>query len=95
MKTLKLSEGWVKFIRIFCLKGYIDKWVGDTINNPNNEDINNVQLNSMSIFYRLNNKTKWINEHEFNKLNNLIISFNKSKSANDIWNLALKNPNKF
>ena len=32
----QLEEGWVKFTRIHCKEGYIDRWMGDCINNPNN-----------------------------------------------------------
>jgi hypothetical protein len=85
-----LFEGWVKFVRIKCKKGCIDKWTGDCINDPNNETKNNLNLNSMDWYYRLNGTGKWINKREFKEdLQVWALNLCDTESAIDIWN-ALK-----
>ena len=64
LNIISLSEGWVKFRRYKCKQGYIDKWVGDCINNPNSETESKMQLNSFAEYYRFNN-TEWYSKHSF------------------------------
>ena len=45
------SEGWVKFNRIQCKEGYIDRWIGDCINNPNSISKSQLQLNSFAEYF--------------------------------------------
>lgn len=60
------QEGWVKFTRFCCKEGFIDRWVGDVINNPNYEKESNYQLNTFAEFYRFNGG-KWIHRCEFKR----------------------------
>lgn len=80
-----LEEGWVKFRRIPFKEGFIDKWMGDCINNPNNQYMSNMQLNSTASYYRLNGKGLWINRHDFNKS---IIGITNwiEFTAEEVWN---------
>ena len=63
-QPIRMKEGWVEFTRYPCIDGYIDKWFGDCINNPNNPKQSQMQLNSSAEFYRFNNG-KWISRYEF------------------------------
>ncbi len=63
-----LTEGWVKFTRRYFSEGYIDRWVGDSINNPNNSKQHQMQLNSFASYYRIEGG-QWVNNHELFKMN--------------------------
>jgi len=66
MKGVTISkEGWVEFTRFKCKEGFIDCWTGDLINNPNNYKKSTWCVNSMSTYYRFNEKGKWISSNEF------------------------------
>jgi hypothetical protein len=64
--VLSLSEGWVNFTRFPCKEGYIDRWLGDCINNPNSIEKSMLQLNSFTEYYRCNSG-EWIPKHEFKR----------------------------
>ncbi len=64
--VLSLSEGWVNFTRYPCKEGYIDRWIGDCINNPNSITKSMLQLNSFAEYYRCNDG-EWIPKHEFKR----------------------------
>ena len=85
---VRLNEDWVRFTRIYCKDGYIDKWMGDCVNDPNNDKISNIQLNSSSTYYRLNGKGKWIERNEFKQMMQLIVVFKETTPAAEIWNTA-------
>lgn len=81
------KEGWVKFMRIPCKSGFIDRWVGDLADNPNNKCRSQQNLNSFSTYFRLNGKGKWISQRDFKKSVIGEISSNQDKStAEEIWN---------
>lgn len=63
-----LSEGWVKFIRRYFKEGFIDRWVGDCIDNPNKSKKHQMCLNSFSSYCRLNGKGEWVNNHDLFKM---------------------------
>lgn len=62
----RMSEGWVEFTRYPCVSGYIDRWTGDCINNPNNDTKSQMQLNSFAEFYRCNDG-KWYSRHDLKR----------------------------
>ena len=65
MDIEQLQEGWVIFRRIHFKDGYIDRWSGDSINDPNNPTQHNLQLNSTRAYYRCNN-SKWVSNRRIN-----------------------------
>ena len=79
-----LSEGWVKFNRIPCKEGYIDRWIGDCINNPNSVSKSQLQLNSFAEYYRL--EGEWMPKHEFDRLfYHQILELRNQFTAQEIW----------
>lgn len=56
-----LKEGWVEFRRFYFQDGYIDYWVGDMINNPNNDKKKPFNLNAFATYFRRNG-TEWIRD---------------------------------
>jgi hypothetical protein len=95
-KMERKKEGWVSFTRFYCKKGYIDVWVGDSVDDPNKENQKNFadhgrilptiySVNSMATFYRLNDG-KWVDGYEFKK--NFIADIRRYKdyfTSNEIW----------
>jgi hypothetical protein len=61
-----LEEGWVRFTRVYCLDGYIDRWIGDAGSNPNNPKRNQWSLNSFSQWFRFNGG-KWMADSELGR----------------------------
>lgn len=88
--TNYLKEGWVEFIRINCIVGFIDRWMGDEINNPNRPSKSGFQLNAFAVYYRLNGQGEWINRRDINEVENLLHNFKETRSAEQIWNTAIK-----
>jgi hypothetical protein len=80
--TERLSEGWVEFLRIHCKEGYLDRWSGDCINNPNNEIKHRLQLNSIVTYWRCND-SKWY--YGNGGLFELTSEYFKLFTANEIW----------
>lgn len=79
-----LSEGWVKFNRIQCKEGYIDRWIGDCINNPNSISKSQLQLNSFAEYYRLDGE--WLPKHEFDRMfYHQILELRNQFTAQEIW----------
>ena len=79
-----LQEGWVDFKRIHFAEGFIDRWVGDCINNPNNQYRSNMQLNSGATYIRLNGEGLWFNMREFNKSIIHMINY-REFTAEEVW----------
>lgn len=92
MNFENLKEGWVSFTRVYCKEGYIDRWVGDQANDPNNHSKHNMNLNSTMSFYRLNDE-KWISAYDL-KVKGMFISdvveYSKLFTAEEIWNTFIK-----
>lgn len=89
----KLSEGWVTFYRYYCKEGYIDRWMGDCINDPNNETINRMQLNASTTYYRLNDG-KWIHYLDLTSgIHPTIIYYKELFTAKEIWESHEQNNN--
>ena len=93
MEIEDLQEGWVHFKRIPFAEGFIDRWVGDCINNPNNQYKGNWVLNGDATYIRLNGEGLWFNMREFNK--SIIDMINhRDKTAEEVWNeFLIKNMN--
>jgi hypothetical protein len=62
-KSEELTEGWVKFTRLYCTEGYIDKWRGDSINDPNRTFKHKMCVNSTSTYWRCND-SEWVHDGE-------------------------------
>lgn len=87
MKIEHLKEGWVNFTRYSCKEGFIDTWVGDSVNNPNNKEKSNINLNSFASYYRLN-EGKWVNRQDLFRLTQLepvLSQLAESCTATEIW----------
>jgi len=70
--------------------GYVDRWIGDCINHPNNETKHQWQLNSFDTYYRLNGG-EWVNDREIGR--DIYINlqqFREEFSADEIWDITLK-----
>lgn len=62
---MKDENHWAEFVRIPCKSGYIDIWIGDCANNPNNPTKSGVNLNAFRTFYRFDHKQGWFVEYDF------------------------------
>jgi len=81
-----LEEGWVKFTRFHCKSGYIDRWLGDCIDNPNNFKQSTVCLNSIAQYFRLNSGT-WISDRELGRSRIFPLLDERDQfTAEEIWN---------
>lgn len=90
MITEQLQEGWVNFTRIYCKDGYLDRWMGDSINNPNSSKKHQIQINSTVCFWRCNN-SEWISQRNLGGDKILErIQFSKDFTAKEIWDSVLK-----
>ncbi len=89
-----LVDGWRKFVRVKCTSGFIDKWMGDCIDNPNNETKSNWNLNAFATFYRLNGG-EWIDSRQFTEdLQSWTLRLCDTETAENIWNTLLtQHPN--
>ena len=85
-KVKFLEEGWVKFIRIPCKEGHIDRWMGDSIDDPNKDSKSNIQLNSTATWYRCNSG-KWKNSYYIGTTNKILslLEYASEFSAEEIW----------
>lgn len=89
-KHRQMKEGWVEFHRWKCKKGYIDRWMGDCINDPNNKSKQPLQLNSFASYYRLN-KGKWINSHDVKQtIIGDLQAYSEEFTAQEIWESNIK-----
>lgn len=84
-----LKEKWFTHIRIYCKQGFVDRWMGDCINDPNNDTKSNLQLNAIATYFRLNGKGKWIEMREIRKIYILLEQFKDIATSDEIWNEAL------
>jgi hypothetical protein len=94
LKTEHLEEGWVKFIRIHCKEGWIDRWIGDCINDPNNPTKNKINLNSSITYYRCNNKKWIIDKHLGGSKILTLLTMREEFTAKEIWDELLRLKNK-
>jgi hypothetical protein len=90
-KVEYLNEGWIKFQRHPCKVGFIDVWIGDSADNPNNPTKMNYNLNSFSKAYRLNGKGEWKYDLPFGKkqeLEGLLNIMRDVCSSEEIWSIV-------
>lgn len=81
---IPLSEGWVKFNRYPCKEGYIDRWIGDCIDNPNSVSKSQLKLNSFAEYYRLDGE--WIPNHDFDRIFfHQMLELRNQFTALEIW----------
>ena len=88
----QIEEGWVKFTRYPCAKGYLDRWYGDCNSDPNNESKSLLNLNSFTSYWRCNGG-KWINDRELGREREIlsILDLREVFTAEEIWE-ELTNP---
>lgn len=84
MKIESLQVGWVKFRRFHCKDGFIDCWVGDCANHPNNEKASGQNLNSFKQMYRLN-EGEWTDSRVLPGMLNELNAGDEF-TADEIWN---------
>jgi len=93
-KSEQLEEGWVKFTRIYCKVGWLDRWMGDSINNPNNSTKSNLQVNSIACYWRCNNN-EWVHDREIGRSKiHTLIDMAEEFTAKEIWDELLIYANK-
>ena len=84
-----LKEGWVTFTRYHCKKGYLDRWTGDTNDNPNNPEKRMLNLNSFTAYWRCNNGL-WINAWDLNGKDLMgLLTKRKDFTAKEIWDKVI------
>jgi hypothetical protein len=87
-RPVRMSEGWVYFTRFYCKGGHIDRWVGDSINNPNSITKSSLQLNSFTDYYRIDGE--WISNHDFQRgFFHKILELRSKLSAKEIWDACI------
>ena len=90
LKREKLKEGWVEYTRSHCKTGHIDRWMGDCINDPNNNTNHNLQLNSMVTYWRCNNG-KWIHGGEIGGSKVIpLLEYGTEFTAQEIWDELIR-----
>ncbi len=90
MCVMELEEGWVKFIRIDCKEGWIDRWIGDCINNPNNPVKARINLNSSVTYYRCN-VGQWVIDRDLGRSQILeLLSMREEFTSIEIWDELLR-----
>ena len=94
-KHEKMKESWVNFTRFYCKEGYIDRWTGDSSDNPNKEKPHPMNLNSTATFFRLNDG-EWTPIYYFNRrFDSDIYTYRKEFSAEEIWDENYKGYEEF
>ena len=90
LKQEQLEEGWVKFIRWHCKEGYLDRWMGDCINDPNKPTKHQMCLNSSACYWRCNNG-EWISDRELGRSYVFtMLEMGEYFTAQEIWDELLK-----
>lgn len=86
-----LQEGWVEFWRFYCKSGYLDRWTGDSINNPNNISKSEMQLNSSKTYWRCNDGD-WVCDREIGRKVNILeyVALGEVFTAQEIWDELLR-----
>lgn len=92
VKSESKKEGWVQFSRIPCKTGFIDRWMGDVADNPNNKSKSPQHLNAFASYYRLNGEGMWMPQRNFKKLVSMAIGNQDNFTAEEIWRDCLGNP---
>ena len=89
-EVIVMKEAWVTFYRYPCLQGYIDKWFGDCIDNPNNPTKNQMCLNASAEYFRLNDG-KWYQRGCFHgHFSRSISELRTDFTAQEIWDSYFK-----
>ena len=91
MEAQTLEEGWVKFDRYPCVKGYLDHWRGDCINDPNSPAKSLLNLNMTASYWRCNGSI-WVNERDFRVRVHELISMRGVFEAQEIWDELIEKP---
>ena len=71
-------------------EGYIDRWTGDSINDPNRESKHQMRLNSFASYFRLNGKGDWLSRREFVDIISSLTITAETKTSDEIWNESLR-----
>ena len=86
MKTTE--ENGLVFWRHHCKEGFIDRWMGDAVIDPNHPEIKtNYSLNSIRVMYRLNGEGEWKSKGNWaSSFFAAILNLSETKTATEIWN---------
>lgn len=68
MESESITEGWVKFTRRHFAEGYIDRYMGDQMDNPNNKSKSQLSINALSTWYRVSGSSEWVNSRSLFKM---------------------------
>ena len=90
LKTERIQEKWYIFTRYHCKEGHLDKWMGDSINDPNRESKSQWQLNSFACFWRCDDG-EWLSDSELGRSEIFaLMQHGNEFTAKEIWNELLK-----
>jgi len=90
LKNEQLEEGWVKFMRVHCKEGWLDRWMGDCINDPNKPTKHQMQLNSFACYWRCNNGA-WVSDREIGRSEiHTLLEMGEEFTAKEIWEELLR-----
>lgn len=80
------KNAWVEFVRFPFVEGYIDIWMGDCAQNPNNPQRVGYSLNSFATYYRLSGTDEWLRSTCFSPFfRGNIIAYRETMTAAEIW----------
>lgn len=87
-----INEKWYTIRRYHCKEGFIDRYTGDSINHPDNDQKSTVNLNHIVSYYRLSSDGKWIDRNQIKSIFDLLTFENmKVFTAKEIWIETLTN----
>lgn len=84
-----MFEKWYSFKRIFLDKGFIDVWIGNSMDDPNEEFASSDMTFFNHVFYRLDGNDPWISSEMFDGMMDFIRN-NDGMTSDEVWNKTLK-----
>jgi hypothetical protein len=91
MKKEQLKEGWVEFSRYYCQTGFIDRWMGDSFNDPNKSAQSLMNGNNTVVYYRLNGAGQWLFAEDFiSDFFPDLVNDGDVYDASEFWSLHIK-----
>ena len=88
-RPVYIKEKWFTHSRIYCSKGFIDRLICDSANDPNLDTKQSFNLNSTSVYYRLGGSSTWIIRSCFNQIEEIISYFKDISTSEEIWECSL------
>jgi hypothetical protein len=84
-----IKEKWFTYCRIYCKQGFIDRLICDSANDPNLDQKQSFNLNSISTYYRLGGSSTWFVKSCFNQIEEIILNFKDISTSEEIWECVL------